>query len=119
MSDLRKRPNPENVKRIESYIAKIRAEINETSDLVNLKSSDGWEKILVILNRKLAALDFDLDQFSSLPDKDIYATLQARKDINYFISLIEGGEQAMVELNEKLDEAVQNLVSLKKRLGIK
>ena len=91
----------------------------ETKDLVNLKDSDGWEKIIEILDRKMAALDFDLDRFAILTDKDVYSTLQSRKDISYFISLIEGGEQAMSDLNDKLNEALQSLADLKDRLGMK
>jgi len=119
MSDLRKKPNPENVKRIETYIVKIKEEINETKELVNLRDSDGWAKIVSILERKMAALEFDLERFSVLPDKDIYATLQSRKDISFFISLIEGGEQALSDLQDKLDDAITNLHDLKQRLGIK
>ena len=117
MSDLRKRPNPENIKRIEQYIEKLRFEIDETRDLAKLKDSEDWHKILLILERKMAAVDFDLDQYEVLEDKIIYGCLQMRKDLKYFISLIDGGEMALDDLNLKLENAKDQLIEYKKRIG--
>lgn len=117
MSNLRKKVHPESLIRLETYMAMLRQEIEEVEDISDLTDSDAWLKIKGILERKIKSIDFDLENFSVLSDKDIYCSLQVRKDINYFISLIDGGEKALEALNNKLKQAHDRYNELKEKLG--
>jgi len=112
-----KKPNPESIPKIREYIAKVKEEIQEISQLVVLKDSPGWEKIKTILNRKIGLLDFDLDGFHVMDEKAIARTLQTRQDLKYFIQLLDGGEASLSKLNQNLENAERQLKEIEERIG--
>jgi hypothetical protein len=116
-NDTRKRPSPGILSKIQDYIARLQAEVDEVKKVVKLKDSEDWEIIREIIVRKSSGIDFDLDNFQSLSDKDMYCSLQTRKDLKFFLSLIEGGERALEDLNLKIEKAKDDLIEYTKRFG--
>ena len=124
MSETRRKLNPTNIPKIKDYIAKIEAEISETRELAGAKDRPEWEKMKKLLERKLSVLEYDLDNFDRrtedgsafvIEEKVLYSCLQARRDIKFFIQLVEGGEKTIEVLNNKLAQAKEKLKEYEQR----
>lgn len=114
---LRKRPRTEDVVKIETYINRLREEIQETEKLANFKNSDAWDVLKKVVERKLAGIESDFDSFERMNSDEKTIKLSERRVYKLLLSFIDYSDMALEAVHEKLAQAEQDLNELKTRVG--
>ena len=113
---LRRKPDPEETKRGEEYVTRIKAEMEELRELSEVADSRMWGVVKELVSRKLDSANDALNSFERLNDDSRTILLATRKTLALFMSMVDDVPRALEMLAEKLAKANAELDGLKEQL---
>lgn len=96
------RENPKITEDMESKLIQHRGDFEACREIMMLKELPGWGRVRTILEANLGALENELDKFEKINEHGIRFILKEKKDLLYFIDLVDGAEARAMGLRQEI-----------------
>ncbi len=94
--------NPEITENTERKLIQHRGDFEACREIMLIKDTPGWGRVRTIIEANLGALENKLDAFEKINEHGIRFILKEKKDLLFFIDLVDGAADRAERLHQEI-----------------